>query len=109
SSKVGAGTAGTATATDGSGDGTTATKDRTAKREPAETRADATTREREAELPSGPSREQAAVAADGRVKASPVARRMAGELGLELTRITGTGPGGRIVKADVEAAAGTRP
>ena len=42
---------------------------------------------------------------DGRVKASPVARRMAREMGLELAGIEGTGPGGRIVKADVEAAA----
>ena len=41
----------------------------------------------------------------GRVKASPVARRMAGELGVELARLEGTGPGGRIVKADVQAAA----
>src|SRR5919204_5805859 len=42
---------------------------------------------------------------NGRVKASPVARRMAREMGLELAGISGTGPGGRIVKADVEAAA----
>ncbi len=41
----------------------------------------------------------------GRVKASPLARRMAGELGVELARIEGSGPGGRVVKADVEAAA----
>jgi pyruvate dehydrogenase E2 component (dihydrolipoamide acetyltransferase) len=41
----------------------------------------------------------------GRTKASPVARRMARELGLELGQLQGTGPGGRIVKADVEAAA----
>jgi pyruvate dehydrogenase E2 component (dihydrolipoamide acetyltransferase) len=41
----------------------------------------------------------------GRTKASPVARRMARELGLELASVQGTGPGGRIVKADVEAAA----
>ncbi|HEY6780860.1 MAG TPA: dihydrolipoamide acetyltransferase family protein [Thermoleophilaceae bacterium] len=40
-----------------------------------------------------------------RVKASPVARRMAGELGVELAQLEGTGPGGRIVKADVQAAA----
>jgi pyruvate dehydrogenase E2 component (dihydrolipoamide acetyltransferase) len=44
-------------------------------------------------------------AGDGRIKASPVARRMARELGVELAQIEGTGPGGRIVKADVEAAA----
>ncbi|HYJ00393.1 MAG TPA: dihydrolipoamide acetyltransferase family protein [Thermoleophilaceae bacterium] len=39
------------------------------------------------------------------LKASPVARRMAGELGVELARVEGSGPGGRVVKADVEAAA----
>jgi pyruvate dehydrogenase E2 component (dihydrolipoamide acetyltransferase) len=42
---------------------------------------------------------------DGRVKASPVAKRMAREMGVELAQIEGSGPGGRIVKADVEAAA----
>src|SRR4051794_31022920 len=42
---------------------------------------------------------------NGRVKASPVARRMARDLGIELAQLEGSGPGGRIVKADVEAAA----
>jgi pyruvate dehydrogenase E2 component (dihydrolipoamide acetyltransferase) len=49
---------------------------------------------------------------DGRVKASPVARRMARDMGVELATLEGSGPGGRIVKADVEAAAergGARP
>ncbi len=41
---------------------------------------------------------------DGRIKASPVARRIAAESGLDLGAISGSGPGGRIVKADVEAA-----
>jgi pyruvate dehydrogenase E2 component (dihydrolipoamide acetyltransferase) len=40
-----------------------------------------------------------------RVKASPVARRMAKDMGVELAELEGSGPGGRIVKADVEAAA----
>jgi len=40
----------------------------------------------------------------GRVKASPLARRLAGEAGLELGELEGSGPGGRIVKRDVEAA-----
>jgi len=43
--------------------------------------------------------------ANGRVKASPIARRMAKDLGVELSTLEGSGPGGRIVKADVEAAA----
>jgi pyruvate dehydrogenase E2 component (dihydrolipoamide acetyltransferase) len=39
-----------------------------------------------------------------RVKASPIARRMARDRDLDLAGIEGTGPGGRIVKADIEAA-----
>jgi pyruvate dehydrogenase E2 component (dihydrolipoyllysine-residue acetyltransferase) len=46
---------------------------------------------------------------NGRVKASPIARRMARDLNVELAQIEGSGPGGRIVKADVEAAAGGAP
>lgn len=46
----------------------------------------------------------AATAAGGRIKASPVARRMAAESGIALAGLAGSGPGGRIVKADVEAA-----
>jgi len=41
----------------------------------------------------------------GRVLASPLARRMAQEMGLDLNRITGSGPAGRIVRQDVERAA----
>ena len=41
-------------------------------------------------------------ATDGRTKASPLARRMAADKGIDLSRVQGTGPGGRIVKADVE-------
>lgn len=42
---------------------------------------------------------------EGRVKASPLARRLAREQGIDLHDVTGTGPGGRIVKDDVERAA----
>jgi len=45
---------------------------------------------------------------DGRVKASPIARRMAKDLGVDLGSLQGSGPGGRIVKSDVEAAADGR-
>jgi len=44
------------------------------------------------------------VGTGGRIKASPVARRLAEEMGVDLTRVSGSGPGGRIVKRDVEAA-----
>jgi pyruvate dehydrogenase E2 component (dihydrolipoamide acetyltransferase) len=51
-----------------------------------------------------PAEAQPAAAADGRIKASPLARRIARENGLELTEIRGTGPEGRIVAEDVERA-----
>jgi pyruvate dehydrogenase E2 component (dihydrolipoamide acetyltransferase) len=41
-----------------------------------------------------------------RVKASPLARRIASESGVDLHAVSGSGPGGRIVKADVQAAGG---
>ncbi|UWQ92965.1 pyruvate dehydrogenase complex dihydrolipoamide acetyltransferase [Rhodobacteraceae bacterium M382] len=47
----------------------------------------------------------APVAADGnRIFASPLARRIAADKGLDLAQVTGSGPRGRIVKADVESA-----
>ncbi len=58
-------------------------------------------------LPKAPSasRRPARAAANGaRVKASPLARKVADELGVDLSQLEGTGPGGRIVRADVEAA-----
>jgi pyruvate dehydrogenase E2 component (dihydrolipoamide acetyltransferase) len=51
-----------------------------------------------APAPSGPQ------AATGRVKASPLARRMAAERGLDLNALAGSGPEGRIVAKDLEAA-----
>ena len=53
----------------------------------------------------------AATAGDDRVKASPLARRIARERGIELSALTGTGPDGRIVADDVEQAtvASSRP
>ncbi|MCB0718961.1 MAG: pyruvate dehydrogenase complex dihydrolipoamide acetyltransferase [Bacteroidetes bacterium] len=50
--------------------------------------------------------EVSASSADGRIKASPLARKLASTHGLALDRIRGTGPEGRIVKRDIEAAMG---
>lgn len=44
---------------------------------------------------------------DGRVKASPLARKIAEEKGIDLTSVNGSGPEGRIVKKDVEDFKGT--
>jgi len=42
---------------------------------------------------------------EARVKASPLARRIAGELGVDLSAVKGTGPEGRVTETDVRAAA----
>lgn len=56
--------------------------------------------------PAGAPQAPAAAGATGERRfASPLARRMAREAGLDLSAIQGTGPGGRIVRADVESAA----
>jgi pyruvate dehydrogenase E2 component (dihydrolipoamide acetyltransferase) len=71
--------------------------------EPAPEREEERERGREAEEEKAPS--NGAVAADGgRIKASPLARRIARERGIELSAISGTGPEGRIVAEDVERA-----
>jgi len=44
--------------------------------------------------------------ASGRVKASPLAKKIAAEKGVDLARLAGSGPGGRIVRKDVEGAPG---
>ena len=54
--------------------------------------------------PAPPRIEPARAAADGgRVRASPVARRIAEERGIDLTQVVGTGPGGRVTREDVES------
>ena len=60
-----------------------------------------------ASAPAEPAR-----AGDGEALVSPIAKRLAEKLGIDLTKIVGTGPNGRISKDDVEAAAarlGTTP
>ena len=56
-----------------------------------------------APVSSGPAPKPQA-GANGRVFASPLARRLAGEAGLDLGAIAGSGPRGRVIKRDVEAA-----
>jgi pyruvate dehydrogenase E2 component (dihydrolipoamide acetyltransferase) len=51
-----------------------------------------------------PAPAMAKAAADDRIVASPLARRIAGQKGVDLAGVQGSGPNGRIVKADVEAA-----
>jgi pyruvate dehydrogenase E2 component (dihydrolipoamide acetyltransferase) len=61
-------------------------------------------------VPMTPAATAAPATAVGRVKASPLARKIAGQTGVDLRLIQGTGPGGRIIRRDVEAAqAAPRP
>jgi pyruvate dehydrogenase E2 component (dihydrolipoamide acetyltransferase) len=59
----------------------------------------------EVEAPAVPAEAAPAAPAGGRVKASPLARRIARERGIDLSTLTGTGPDGRVVAEDVEQAA----
>ena len=54
-----------------------------------------------APAPPSPDSGQAQASPPGEVRASPIARRLAREQGLDLSLVTGTGPGGRIVEQDV--------
>jgi pyruvate dehydrogenase E2 component (dihydrolipoamide acetyltransferase) len=62
-------------------------------------------RGRDASAPARASAEPRVEPAEGRVKASPLARRIARERGIDLAAVSGTGPEGRIVAEDVERAA----
>jgi len=62
------------------------------------------------ETPPAPPQPAAPPRAEGdRVKASPLARRLAQAQNIDLSSIQGSGPGGRIVRADIDAAAGRAP
>ena len=74
---------------------------------PGEAREEERERGREAAAEEEPAAEAEPSRVDGRVKASPLARRIARERGIELMNLSGTGPEGRIVAEDVERAAAT--
>ena len=61
------------------------------------------------QMASAASVEASAPTSDGRVKSSPLARKVAKDAGIELAGVTGTGPGGRIVKRDIEQAMQAKP
>ena len=61
------------------------------------------------QIADAPEPEPALEASTQRIKRSPAARRRARELNIDLANIAGTGPGGRIVLADVELAASAAP
>ncbi len=62
-----------------------------------------------AQTPPAPSAPAAPRAESERIKASPLARRLAEAQGIDLSTLQGSGPGGRIVRADIDQAAGRAP
>jgi pyruvate dehydrogenase E2 component (dihydrolipoamide acetyltransferase) len=60
-------------------------------------------------VPTTPEAAPAAAAQDGAVKASPLAKKIARDNKVDLSRVQGTGPGGRVVRKDVEAALSAGP
>ena len=67
-------------------------------------------RRRRVETPAAPAQPAAPPRAEGdRVKASPLARRLAEAQGVDLNALQGSGPDGRIVRADVDSAVGKAP
>ena len=62
----------------------------------------------EAAAPAAESASAAAPAGKVKVKATPVAKKLAAELGVDLTTVKGTGPEGRITREDVQAAAAAK-
>jgi pyruvate dehydrogenase E2 component (dihydrolipoamide acetyltransferase) len=79
--------------------GATAPRAATAEEPAASSQAEAQPRETVSQAPPAPPHRE------GRVKASPLARRIARERGVDLAALTGTGPDGRILAEDVEKAA----
>ena len=82
-----------------------------AQQEPPQERSEEAQEEPAARQQAAPAarQQQAAPPANGEVRASPLARRLAAEMGVDLGSVKGTGPEGRVVKEDVIAAAGARP
>ena len=60
-------------------------------------------------LPSAPQAEDVSAPAKQEVRASPIARRLAEEKGIDLSKLGGTGPGDRITKEDVLAYEASHP
>ncbi len=58
--------------------------------------------------PSAP-RDDVDATADGKVRASPMARHIAAEHGIDLAQVQGSGPQGRVIRSDVEAALASGP
>jgi len=74
---------------------------------PAATQSQAPTAPRPSLVPATPRPRPRPMADGSRIKASPLAKKIAAERGIDLSRLQGTGPGGRILAADLDSAPAT--
>ncbi|MGQ3014741.1 MAG: pyruvate dehydrogenase complex dihydrolipoamide acetyltransferase [Flavobacteriales bacterium] len=74
----------------------------TKKEEPADKKEEAKDEAAPAQTESAPAAVQQDTASDSRVKASPLAKSIAKDKGIDISKVPGSGDGGRIVKKDVE-------
>jgi pyruvate dehydrogenase E2 component (dihydrolipoamide acetyltransferase) len=81
-----------------------AAKEEPAKAAPAEAETPAADAAPKKDAAPAPKPAPAPAAQGDRIKASPLARRLAGQQGIDLGSVTGSGPGGRVVKADLNGA-----
>lgn len=78
-------------------------------RRPAESQGEASAPPQQKTAPAAPPAQPPAAAGEargngGQLRSSPLARRLASERGLDLSQLRGSGPGGRIIKRDIESA-----
>ncbi len=88
-----------------------AKQDSDSKQDPAEEKSDQPEKKESPASEKPASAKKPSTDAEGRIKASPLARKMAKDKGIDLSTVEGTGPGGRITKDDVlqaEKSGGTR-
>lgn len=69
---------------------------------PTASKEDAEATSQSAQTPASTSKESSSNTTDGRIKASPLAKKMAAERGIDIAQVAGSGEGGRIVKRDIE-------
>ncbi|MBK8609978.1 MAG: pyruvate dehydrogenase complex dihydrolipoamide acetyltransferase [Chitinophagaceae bacterium] len=53
--------------------------------------------------PAGPAEEQLSTTPNGRIKASPLAKKLAADKGIDINKVSGSGDGGRITKRDIDS------
>ncbi|MEP1150197.1 MAG: pyruvate dehydrogenase complex dihydrolipoamide acetyltransferase [Balneola sp.] len=87
---------------DGAGGSSSSSSEDSSKEEKTEEKSDSKSEEEEKTASDNEKKESTSSSDDGRVKASPLAKKMAEDKGIDISSVKGSGPEGRIVKKDIE-------